>query len=183
MVRWLYHEPRRTSQRKRYRPIQQRRSTAGLVAARPIGFRMRRTMTMNAAPADGSGSVAARSGNSPLPTRPHGARTDDRVEHPHWAWWLSIVSGMSLLAVLALSADAYALWAGQVTTVFSQPLLRLMLIGAVAAHIGESLYAFRLAGQLGLHATRSGWAAQTLILGFPSLRLLLARRRAASAAA
>lgn len=104
------------------------------------------------------------------------ATGNDRVDHPHVGWWVSILFGMSLLAVLALSQDAYALWAGRVTTIFSQPLLRLMLIGAVAAHIGEGLYAWTVAGRLGLHASRLGWAAQTLILGFPSLRLLLVRR-------
>lgn len=103
-------------------------------------------------------------------------RANDRVDHPHAAWWISILFGMSLLAVLALCQAAYALWAAQVTTLFSQSLLRLILIGAVAAHIAEGLYAFALATRLGLHATRSGWALQTLVLGFPSLRLLLAKR-------
>lgn len=101
----------------------------------------------------------------------------DQVERPHFIWWSSILFGMSLLAVLALSDDAYALWARRVTTLFPQPLLRVMLVGAVAAHVGEGLYAYRLAGRLGLVGSQLGWAVQTLLLGFPSLRLL--RRRAA----
>ena len=113
-------------------------------------------------------------------TLPHSASQTQRpeqVDRPHWAWWVSILFGMSLLAVLALSGAAYDLWAQHVTTIFSPIMLRLMLVGAVAAHIGEGLYAWTLAGRLQLHATRAGWAAQTLILGFPSLRLLLARQR------
>ncbi len=82
---------------------------------------------------------------------------------------------MSLLAVLALWDGAYAWWAAQVTTLFPQPLLRVLLLGAVAAHVGEGLYAYRLAARLGLAQSQRGWLVQTLILGFPSLRLLLRR--------
>jgi hypothetical protein len=110
--------------------------------------------------------------------QPPAAPVADQVERPHWAWWVSIGFGMSLLAVLSLSDAAYALWAGQVTTLFSQPLLRLILLCAVAAHLGEGLYAWQIAGQLGLSASRGGWAVQTVMLGFPSLRLLLLRRKA-----
>lgn len=99
----------------------------------------------------------------------------ETVEHPHVFWWASILFGMSLLSVLALSDAAYALWSQQVTTFFPQALLRIILIGAVAAHIGEALYAYRLAGRLGLARSQLSWTLQTLVLGFPSLRLLLRR--------
>ncbi len=99
----------------------------------------------------------------------------DHVERPHVFWWSSILFGMSLLAVLALSDGAYALWESRVTTWLPQSLLRLILVAAVAAHIGEGLYAYRLAGRLGLQRSQLGWGMQTLVLGFPSLRLLLRR--------
>lgn len=99
----------------------------------------------------------------------------DHVERPHVFWWSSILFGMSLLAVLALSDGAYALWASRVTTWLPQSLLRVVLFAAVAAHVGEGLYAYRLAGRLGLRHSQLGWGMQTLVLGFPSLRLLLRR--------
>lgn len=99
----------------------------------------------------------------------------DHVERPHVFWWSSILFGMSLLALLALSDGAYALWESRVTTWLPQSLLRVVLCAAVAAHIGEGLYAYRLAGRLGLQRSQLGWGMQTLVLGFPSLRLLLRR--------
>jgi hypothetical protein len=99
----------------------------------------------------------------------------ETVEHPHVFWWASIIFGMSLLSALALSDAAHALWSQQVTTLLPQSLLRIVLIGAVVAHIGEALYAYRLAGRLGLARSQLGWTLQTLVLGFPSLRLLLRR--------
>lgn len=108
------------------------------------------------------------------PSPPFSAAAD-QVERPHFLWWASIVFGMSLLSVLALWNGAYAWWATRVTTLFPQPLLRVLLVGALAAHVGEGLYAYRLAARLGLVHSQRGWLLQTLILGFPSLRLLLRR--------
>ena len=45
----------------------------------------------------------------------------------------------------------------RVTTWLPQSLLRLILVAAVAAHIGEGLYAYRLAGRLGLQRSQLGW--------------------------
>lgn len=103
----------------------------------------------------------------------------DGVERPHWGWWLSIISGMSLLTVLACDGDAYSWWSEHVTTLLSRPLLVGILIVAVALHVGEALYAYSIAAAAGQVASRWGWTLQTLTLGFPSLRLLLRRRAAA----
>jgi hypothetical protein len=102
----------------------------------------------------------------------------DGVERPHWGWWLAIVGGMSLLAVLAGDDRAYALWSEHVTTLFSRQLLVGILVVAVGLHIGEASYAYKIAGSAGQVASRWGWTLQTLALGFPSLRLLLRRRAA-----
>jgi hypothetical protein len=106
-------------------------------------------------------------------------RETNGVERPHWGWWVSIIAGMSLTTVLACSDAAYGLWSERVTTLFSRPLLVGIFVGAVALHVGEALYAWRIAPAAGATDHRLGWALQTLTLGFPSLRLLLARRRAA----
>jgi Ca2+/H+ antiporter len=56
-----------------------------------------------------------------------------------------------------------------------QPLLLGVLVAALVAHVGEALHAAKLAQALGSTAV-AGWALQTLLLGYPSLRLLLRRR-------
>ena len=53
--------------------------------------------------------------------------------------------------------------------------LRLLAISVVAAHVGESIYAWRLAKRVD-PANARWWAFQTFVLGFVSLKLL--RKRA-----
>jgi len=98
------------------------------------------------------------------------------VDRPAPGWWLAIAGGLGLLAVVALSPAAYAFWAAHVTGAFSRSLLLVVLVAAFLVHVGEALYARRLAERLGLAG--AGWFWQTLALGFPSLRLLRARARA-----
>ena len=40
----------------------------------------------------------------------------ERVDRPHWRWWVSIPLGMGLLALLAFSPDAHTAWSAQVTS-------------------------------------------------------------------
>ena len=96
-------------------------------------------------------------------------------ERPHPGWWVTIPGGLGLTALLALDPDVYAFWAAHVTRALSRPSVQ--TIGAIAAlqHLGEALYAARLAETIGEPA--GGWFVQTLVLGFPSLRLLLRRAR------
>ena len=101
---------------------------------------------------------------------------DDVVDRPALGWWLAIEGGLGLLALVALSPAAYALWATRVTGAFSQSRLLALLVVSLLVHVGEALYARRIAQRLGLAA--DGWFWQTLALGFPSLRLLRARARA-----
>jgi hypothetical protein len=101
-----------------------------------------------------------------------------RVARPHLGWWITVLSGMVLLAVLAFDAGAYAAWCANVTTVLPQRLLQGIFIAALATHIGEAAYAFRLASRCSLRENAFGWFLQTFLLGYPSLRLL--RRRAAA---
>jgi hypothetical protein len=100
----------------------------------------------------------------------------DAIERPEVYWWVSILGGIGLTAVLGFSDGAYALWHGHVTTLLSQPIIQLIFMGAVLTHLAEAIYALRLTQRLGLRDSAIGWVVQTFLLGFPSLRLL--RRRA-----
>ena len=99
----------------------------------------------------------------------------DAVERPALGWWLAIPGGLAALAVVAFDRAAYAWWAAHVTAAFSQPLLLAVWIASLAVHVGEALYARRLALRHGLIASATGWFWQTVALGFPSLRLLRQR--------
>ncbi len=89
-----------------------------------------------------------------------------------------MLGGMGLLALLAFHAGAYGMWRDAVTAALSQDLLRGIVVAALLTHLGEAVYAFRLARRAGLADQAGGWFLQTFTLGYPSLRLL--RRRAAT---
>jgi transmembrane protein TMEM254 len=98
----------------------------------------------------------------------------DRVERPHLGWWVAILGGLGLTAVLAFHGGAYALWYQYVTTRLSREILAAIFVCAYLVHLGEALYARALARRAGFHASTRGWMLQTFLLGFPSLRLLRA---------
>lgn len=100
-------------------------------------------------------------------------------ERPHIGWWIAILFGMTLLGVLAFNDRAYGVWVGLVGGWLPQVVMRWMFAGACALHVGETTYALVLARRLGVPL--APWGVQTLLLGFPSLRLLLARIRRAAA--
>jgi hypothetical protein len=97
------------------------------------------------------------------------------VERPQIGWWIAILGGLAMNAYVAFDGGAYAWWCGHVTTVLPQGLLQTVFIAAVLTHVAEATYAARLAQRSGLGNSAAGWFVQTLLLGFPSLRLL--RRR------
>jgi len=97
---------------------------------------------------------------------------DDDVQRPPLGWWIAIGGGLGLNALIGFHDGAYASWCGWVTAALPQELIRNIFIGAVVVHIAEATYAWRLARQAGLDSA-AGWALQTFLLGFPSLRLLL----------
>src|SRR5262245_34048768 len=100
---------------------------------------------------------------------------DDVVDRPAFGCWAAILGGLGLLGVLGLHPGAYALWTRHVTGVFSQAQLFRVFVVAYVVHIGEAMWARRLALRSGLHASANGWAFQTFLIGFPSLRLLRVR--------
>ena len=54
--------------------------------------------------------------------------------------------------------------------------LRILAIWAIAMHVGESIYAWRLAKRVD-PANARGWFLQTFVLGFFSLKFLLKRAK------
>jgi len=100
------------------------------------------------------------------------------IERPHISWWVAILGGLAINAAVGLDAGAYAWWCTHVTTALPQPLVRNIFIAAVLTHLVEAAYAARLAKRSGFGNCAGGWFAQTLLLGFPSLRLLRRRTQA-----
>lgn len=100
------------------------------------------------------------------------------VDRPHWSWWLAIGGGLCLNALVAFSPAAYETWCRLVTPALSRGVVQAIFVAAAVTHVAEALHASRLARAAGI-GDASGWFWQTLVLGFPSLRLL--RRRVAGA--
>jgi hypothetical protein len=98
------------------------------------------------------------------------------VVRPPWGWFALLDGGIAALTLLA--------WADKVREAVThlspvplptQSLARRLLVGTVAIHLAEGLIAARRARLGGLPSR--GWAAQTFVVGFPSLLAL--RRRLA----
>ncbi len=85
------------------------------------------------------------------------------VDSPHIGWWLAVLLGMAILAMIAWGQDILALQA--------------LFAVSVLVHFSEALYAFKKASRAG-YKTAKGWFVQTLLLGYPSLRLLLKKAKA-----
>ena len=107
--------------------------------------------------------------------------TMPRVHRPHPLWWISIFGGLGLLFTLTFSSAAYAWWVANLTPMFPVVVLQWISAGAIALHVGEGLYAYLRAKGAGL-PTAAGWGLQTLMLGYPSMRLLLREVRPADPA-
>lgn len=103
--------------------------------------------------------------------------SQESVDRPATGWWIAIFVGLGINAAVGFGAGAYALWCETVTAALSQSLIRNIFLAAVAAHAGEAWYAWRVARAAGLRESAAGWCLQTLLLGFPSLRLLLRKVR------
>jgi len=95
------------------------------------------------------------------------------VDRPALGWWVAILGGLGLNAVVAFVPAAYDAWCRHVTAALPAGLLQLVFVGGLVTHVGEALYARALARRAGIPA--AGWFWQTLAIGFPSLSLL--RRR------
>jgi hypothetical protein len=106
------------------------------------------------------------------PRRDAPAPPPPRVQRPALAWWLLIVPPMTLLGVLSASAAQAARWREATHLPLGQAMYQWIFGLALLAHAGEALHAWRLASATAHAPVRGGWCFQTLLLGYPSLRLL-----------
>jgi len=96
----------------------------------------------------------------------------ESLDRLHLGWWVVVLGGTAVLALLAFSTGAYAVWCQWVSPVLTQTHLRALLMIAVAGHIAEAVYAVWLAQRAGLQNQAAVLFVRTLAVGFPSLRLL-----------
>ncbi|MEM1416698.1 MAG: NAD-dependent epimerase/dehydratase family protein [Myxococcota bacterium] len=97
------------------------------------------------------------------------------VTRPHVGWWIGVGTGLGLTFLLAFDRRAHraaSLFVPGFGVVFPRRVLKGIAAGAAALHIGEGIYAYRLAKRSGLEEVALDWGLQTLALGWPSLRLL-----------
>jgi hypothetical protein len=90
---------------------------------------------------------------------------------PSFGWFLLLDGGLAALAALCLLPGLAAAVRRRMPLP-SDRALRGLLIGAIVVHLGEGTAAYIAAKAKGRHAF--GWAVQTAVVGFPSLRLLAA---------
>ena len=107
----------------------------------------------------------------------------EKVDRPHWAWWVAILPGMTLTGALAISDTAYDWLTANVTAWIPRAAIAATFVWACWLHVKKGLRAVQLAERAGLHETALGWGWQTFLLGFASLGLLeqrIARREVAA---
>ena len=109
------------------------------------------------------------------------AGLEDRIELPHAIWWVVILGGIVVLALLAFHTTFYTWYAATFHPLPSQSILTWVLIALLPIHIFEAVYVVRIARKLGLVESAPLWGLQTLVLGYPSTKLMLDRARVQSA--
>jgi len=88
---------------------------------------------------------------------------------PALGWFLLLDGGLLALCAVAL-VPSLARRVRQTVPLPSDRVLRMVLLAALLTHLGEGVAAAIMASRRGRDVRR--WAAQTAIVGFPSLRLL-----------
>ena len=91
--------------------------------------------------------------------------------------WVVVVIGMAMLFCAVCLPDLGPVPVIRAICLFflrSMAVIRAVFVSAVAAHIGEGVYAWHLARRCD-PANARGWFWQTVVMGFFSLRLLLKR--------
>jgi hypothetical protein len=105
----------------------------------------------------------------------------DRVERPHFAWWVAILGGLTVLCLQGFSSSFYAWWIEHVNPLPAQSTLAWIFLACIPIHAGEAVYCWKLSNRLGTPNLSLGWALQTFIIGFPSTLLLMKRDRRGAA--
>lgn len=100
----------------------------------------------------------------------------DVVDHPHWTLWLLVLGGLTILALQGFSTPFFQWWVAHINRLPSQRGMAWLFVVCIPIHVFEAVYVHRLARRLALSRSVLGWTVQTLLLGYPSTRLI--RRRA-----
>lgn len=93
--------------------------------------------------------------------------------------WVLVIIGMISIIAAAYFPEIGPVRPLRALSVFlfrSMWMVRLVCVLALAAHVGEAVYAYRLARKVD-PANSRGWFWQTFVLGMFSLRFLLKRAR------
>lgn len=104
---------------------------------------------------------------------------------PHWGWWIVIPTALTLLTFLSIasSIDGAVLWAGfgnrqlgeLVQTTWVSIIVTVLTAVVWAMHIIQASFALSVtSARPTLEARAWSWVFQTLLLGYPSTRLLQA---------
>lgn len=94
--------------------------------------------------------------------------THDRFERAAPLWYLAIDGGLAVAALMAASQTVYDVVSSRVP-VPPRKVTQVFAVGSFFVHIGEATYAYRVAKAAGMHRTAGRWAAETMIVGFPSI--------------
>ncbi|MCZ7526251.1 MAG: DUF4499 domain-containing protein [Acidimicrobiia bacterium] len=100
------------------------------------------------------------------------------VERPALGWWIGVIGGMTFLGLVAFEPRTAAGWSRRAGDRVPRRAYQALFAASLATHAAEAAVAARIARRAGLAV--GPWTRQTLLLGYPSLRLL---RRAAARAA
>jgi hypothetical protein len=114
---------------------------------------------------------------APESSAPVSAGTADAVERPAVVWWVLVLGGLTVLGLQSWDAAFYTWWVSHVNWLPSQMVMAWVFIACIPIHVGEAAYVYFAAPRSGLLRSRTAWAVQTLMLGYPSTHLF--RKRAA----
>jgi hypothetical protein len=92
----------------------------------------------------------------------------DRFERATPLWYLAIDGGLATTAAMAMSSSVYDAIAAKVP-VPPRKVTQAIWYGSIVVHIAEATYAYRVAKAAGMHRSAARWAAETMIVGFPSI--------------
>eukprot|EP01041_Mallomonas_annulata_P012629 gene12629-26593_t len=103
---------------------------------------------------------------------------------PSVSWWIGIVGAFLVHGIIAYGNDDSEInrllkpvYDFGLLIFYSKEGLKIVFNVAVILHVLECIYATYLAISLGCKNTWYLWTIQTFILGFPSLKLLLALKK------
>ena len=100
----------------------------------------------------------------------------DRIIRPHFVFWVAVIGGLALFVAIGVDPGVYAYWTENMHPMPDRPFLQWVLVAALALHVFEGWYCYKLANRLGLNNSARAWGWQSFALGYPSTRLLIKLR-------